>query len=307
MPPLGWKTARPEPISSGKREQVEVGAELAVVAAGGLLQQLEVLLERVAGRPRGAVDPLQLRVLLGAAPVGGGRPHELERADQPGAGQVRAAAQVGPAGLAGLGVDVVVDGQLAAGADLHDLGRVQAVALDVDQFELVRLVGQLGLGLVEVREAAPAEPLARLDDLLHALLDLGEVVGLERLGDVEVVVEAVLDRRADAELGLREDVLHRLGEHVRGRVAQHVEPVRLVDRDRLDRGVRLRAPSRGRGACRRRSRTTTIAFGPCAGRPAAATASAAVVPAGTTTGSATAGVRGADTVTPLRRQRPRRE
>ena len=50
------------------------------------------------------------------------------------------------------------------------------------------------------------------------------------------------------------------------------------------------------------SRTTTIAFGPLIGRPAAATASAAVVPAATTTGSATTGVRGADTVTPSRRR-----
>src|SRR5439155_7365161 len=43
------------------------------------------------------------------------------------------------------------------------------------------------------------------------------------------------------------------------------------------------------------SRTTTIAFGPFAGRPAAATASAGVVPAGTTTRSATAAERFADT------------
>ena len=61
--------------------------------------------------------------------------------------QVRAAAQVAPAALAGLGVEVVVDGQLAA-ADLHHLGGVD-VALDVDQLQLERLVGQLGLGLVQ--------------------------------------------------------------------------------------------------------------------------------------------------------------
>ena len=216
---------------------------------------------------------------------------------------MRAAAQVAPAALAGLGVEVVVDGQLAA-ADLHHLGGVEPVALDVDQLELVRLVGQLGLGLVERAEAAPPEPLPRLDDLLHPLLELGQVLGLERLGDVEVVVEAVLDRRADAELGLGEDVLHRLGEHVRGGVPQHVEPVRRVQRDRLDRrcrprGAQSRSRSRPSG-----SRTTTIAFGPVVGRPAAATASAAVVPAGTTTGSATAGVRGADTVISFARTCP---
>ena len=38
--------------------------------------------------------------------------------------------------------------------------------------------------------------------------------------DVEVVVEAVADRRADAELGLGVELLHGLGQHVRGRVPQ---------------------------------------------------------------------------------------
>ena len=44
--------------------------------------------------------------------------------------------------------------------------------------------------------------------------------------------------------------------------------------DRLDLGVGRRAPSPGRAAGPSASRTTTIAFGPVVGRPAAATASA---------------------------------
>ena len=60
MPPLGWKTARPEPISLGEGEQVQLGAELAVVALLGLLQEVQVRLQLVLGRPRGAVDPLEL-------------------------------------------------------------------------------------------------------------------------------------------------------------------------------------------------------------------------------------------------------
>ncbi len=51
---------------------------------------------------------------------------------------------------------------------------------------------------------------------------------------VEVVVEAVGDGRADAELRGRVDLLHRLGEHVRGRVPQDGEAVRGVDRHGLD-------------------------------------------------------------------------
>src|SRR3954463_13016190 len=42
------------------------------------------------------------------------------------------------------------------------------------------------------------------DDLLHLLLEGGEVLGGEGPLRVEVVVEAVLDRRADAELGAGE-------------------------------------------------------------------------------------------------------
>ena len=41
------------------------------------------------------------------------------------------------------------------------VGLAGAVALDVDQLELVRLVGELGPGLVGDGEPAAAEPLAR--------------------------------------------------------------------------------------------------------------------------------------------------
>ena len=61
-----------------------------------------------------------------------------------------------------------------------------------------------------------------------------EVLGRERLLDVEVVVEAVLDRRADAQLGVGEELLHGLGHHVRGGVAQDVQAVLGGDLDRLD-------------------------------------------------------------------------
>ena len=78
----------------GEGEQVEVAAELAVVAALGLLDAVQVLLERLLGLPGGAVDALQHLVLLVAAPVRRRRPHQLEGGDPLGGGQVRAAAQV---------------------------------------------------------------------------------------------------------------------------------------------------------------------------------------------------------------------
>ena len=51
---------------------------------------------------------------------------------------------------------------------------------------------------------------------------------------LEVVVEAVFDRRPDAELRHREEVLDRLGHHVGGGVAQDVERLGAAVGDDLD-------------------------------------------------------------------------
>ncbi len=61
---------------------------------------------------------------------------------------------------------------------------------------------ELGAGLL-VADDAPHETLALPDDALHLLLDRLQVVGRDRIRDAEVVVEAVGDRRSDAEVGLR--------------------------------------------------------------------------------------------------------
>ena len=71
------------------------------------------------------------------------------------------------------------------------------------------------------RQLLAPERLALGDDLAHAGLDPFQVLGGERLGHVEVVVEAVLDRRADGVPGVRVQVGHGLREHVGGGVAQH--------------------------------------------------------------------------------------
>src|SRR4029453_14446361 len=80
----------------------------------------------------------------------------------------------------------------------------------------------------------PGEALALLDELAHALLDPVQVLGPERLGDVEVVIEAVLDRRPDAQPGPGEQVLDGLGEHVGGRVPHDHPAVVAVQGPRLD-------------------------------------------------------------------------
>ena len=68
-------------------------------------------------------------------------------------------------------------------------------------------------------------------------------------GKLEVVVEAVLDRRADRDLHARIEAAHGLGEKMRGRVAEDVERVGIVAvprRQDLDRARRPRAAAGGR-------------------------------------------------------------
>ena len=207
-----------------------------MVAPLRLLDQLQVVVERLLRLPRGAVDALQAGVVLVTAPVRGRAAGQLERGDELRGRDVRAAAQVAPNTFAGTGIEVVVGGQLVA-ADLHHLG---IAGLVVDELQFVRLVGKFFARLVFRLVDAAGEQLAVLDDLAHALLQRLQILRGERLGDVEVVVEAVGDRRTDAELGLREHLLDRLGQHVRRRVPDDAAPVVGVggDRRHLDIGVR---------------------------------------------------------------------
>ena len=83
-------------------EEVEVAADAAVVALAGQLEGLEMRRQLLLGGEGGAVDAREHRVLLVAAPVGAGEAGELEGAlaELAGAGQVRAAAEVGELALA---------------------------------------------------------------------------------------------------------------------------------------------------------------------------------------------------------------
>ena len=75
-------------------EEVELAAELAVIALLGLLEHAQVALQLVLGRPGGAVDALQHLVAMVAAPVRAGDLHQLEVLQLARARHVRPAAQV---------------------------------------------------------------------------------------------------------------------------------------------------------------------------------------------------------------------
>ena len=233
-PALGMEDGQAGAQFVREAEEVELGAELAMIAFAGFLQPGLVGLERFAAGPGGAVEALQLLVVLITAPVRRGVAGERERRDVAGVRHVRTPAEI----LPGNGIvppEVVVDGELS-GADL-DTGpvvvAVAGLALVGDQLQLVRLGCELGARLV-VGHRPPAEPLPFLDDLGHRLLELAKIIRGEGLGQVEVVVEAVGDRRPDAELRLGVSRLDGLGGDVRGGVPEDVQPLRAVDHDRLD-------------------------------------------------------------------------
>ena len=157
-------------------DEVELAAEPAVVALARLLEPRQVALEVLLRIERRAVDPRQLRVALVAAPVRAGEAGQLQRLDRLRVLEVRAAAEVGEVALR-------VEGDRPVGG--------------VDELDLVGLplLGEDAAGLLGVDLLA--RPLAALRELpLDLGLDLLQVLLADRLGELEVVVEAVLDRRA---------------------------------------------------------------------------------------------------------------
>ena len=119
----------------------------------------------------------------------------------------------------------------------------------VDQLDLeaLALVAEDALGLL-ARPHFLGERFVARDDLAHLLLDRGEILRRERLVAEEVVIEAVLDHRADGDLRAGPQRLHGFGQHVRGVVADQFERARVVAGEELDLGVALDRIGRDRRA-----------------------------------------------------------
>ncbi len=184
-----------------------------MVAQLRLFAPPQELVQVLLGRPGRAVDALEHLALLVAAPVRAGDREQLERPDLAGGGDVRAAAQVDEWALA-----VERRGRHRLAGRLGLRGQV------VDDLDLERLVlsdqegASLGRGQLGSFERVIGGDAGR-----HAGLDGGEVVRGQVPGQQDVVVEAVADGRADAELRPGEEVQDRLGHDVRGRVAHRAE------------------------------------------------------------------------------------
>src|SRR5664280_73315 len=163
--------------------------------------------------PDRAVDALEHRPFLRTTPVRTGDRHQLERADRPGAGDVRTLAQVDERA-------VLKRGHGRQGRVGLSCTRSQVV----ENLDLERLIPRLeeSTTLLE-REFLAYEGMVGADRGMHGRLDGCKVVRGQRARQQEVVVEAVVYRRADAELGIGKHAKDSLGHHVCGRVAHGVD------------------------------------------------------------------------------------
>ena len=207
-------------------EQVELLADTAMIALLGLFQAMQIGLQFLLVAPGSAVDALQHFVARVAAPVGTGHLHQLEALAQLAGGrQVRTAADIEPVALA-------VDGNfLALGNDIVD---------DLDLVLLAQLVEDF-LRFLAIQHLALDRQIA-LDDLLHALLDLLEIFRGEGLLAGKIVVEAVLDGRADGDLGAGIEFLNRLRHDMGGIVTHQLKGFLVAGGDDRQLGIVIDQP-----------------------------------------------------------------
>ena len=132
---------------------------------------------------------------------------------------MRAAAEIGPFALA-IELHLLIGGNGVEQLDLEGFAFLFEQAL--------RLLA---------RHGALRERLVASNNLAHPLFDRWEVFRRERLVAEEVVIEAVLDHRANGDLRSWPKRLHGFGENVRRVVADQFERAGIVARNELERSV----------------------------------------------------------------------
>jgi hypothetical protein len=191
-------------------EQVELAAQLAVVPLPGLLDAPQMPIQLLLRLPGRAVDALQHRPRLVAPPVGARGVEQLE-----GAEILRRREVASPAQVLEASVPVERDRRpLRFGQVLDDLD-LEGLALALEA--LYRLITRQVCRVLEGQVGGLL--------LAHLCLDLLEVGRRQWSRKVEVVVEAILDRRTDAQPGLRKELNHGGGHHVRRAVTHGREVV----------------------------------------------------------------------------------
>ncbi len=201
-------------------EEVELAPEPAMITALCVFELEKVLVELLLAGPGSAVNSLQLGVFGIAAPVRPRHVGQLEGlAETAGRGQVRPDTEIDKAALP-------VEADLRPLRDFADI------------FSLVALaeIAKKGDGCIALPDF-PGDLLVAAHDVAHPRFDLFKIVGRERLGPGEIVIEPGFRRRAESNLGVGIELLDRLG-HDMGRVMpQDLEPFSGVSGDDRDRGI----------------------------------------------------------------------
>ena len=186
-----------------------------MVALLRFFEHSEVVVEFLFGFERGAVNALELRILFVAFVVSARDVHELDRADVARPHHVRSGAKI----------------DKVAAAIERDLFVLRNVFDDVD------LVFARLIAIAERREPAFLSKLERLvprnfhafervvrfDLLVHLGLDFFEIVWRNPVRKIDIVVEAVFDRRSGGKLRFRPNLQNRGRQYMRRRMTQTFE------------------------------------------------------------------------------------
>ncbi|MNC38786.1 hypothetical protein D3C75_874110 [compost metagenome] len=189
-----------------------------MVAFLGFLQQMQILIELCFFDPGCTIYTLKHLVLAVAAPVCPGHIHQLEHFDLRCGRHMRAAAKVKELSLF-INRDHTLLGQR------------------LDQLQLVR-IAQLAETLQRFLAADLFADNRQIlgNDAIHFLLDLQQILRIERVLQIHIIIEAIFNYRSYAQLNLlgSEQAAYRLSHQVGSAVAHHFEAFRRIQCDDLN-------------------------------------------------------------------------
>ena len=200
-------------------EQVQLLADLAMVALFGFFDTLDVCRQLLLVGPGSAIDALQLLILGIAAPIGTRQLGQLESLEETRVRHMWTAAHVNI-------FFVVV--QTHGGFVGHVFHQAQLVVFAT----ALEHIDDFG-----TRSHLLDDIVVLVDQLLHALLDGSQVVRSEGTLIGDVVIEAFVDHRANHHLGGRIQLLHRVADQVGARVTNDLQSLFIFGGDDLQGGI----------------------------------------------------------------------
>ncbi len=183
-----------------------------MIALLRLLEIVQVLLELVLSEEGRGIDALQHLPLHIPTPIGSGRVQQLEVLEVRRIGHVRPAAQIDERPVGVGGKDLV--GALEVGETL----------------QLERIIHEQCPGVLQ-RHFRANEGVLLEYHLPHLGFEGRKVLGRERLLDLEVVIEAIVNGRTESDLRIGAQAPHGRRENMRSGVTQHGQRAWVLLRD----------------------------------------------------------------------------